>query len=493
MAARGTAVDLAAQTLPGAGSSFSGVRMIARLLSTLALLLVLLAPHAAAAQDVGQGSGAAGRVRAVADSVARAALERDVMAGMVVFAQRGRDTLILRAYGRAEVENSVPMSVDHVFQFASITKQFTAAAVLRLVQDGRVALDAPITNYLPAAPVRGRTITVRQLLAHTSGLPDYAESPRVGTIKRLDLPPDSLVALVMATPFYFEPGDFLRYSNTGFALLGQLIEKLSGKAYAAYVEEEVLRPSGARSAHFCNPRALVRHLARGYVATPSGLRPADFVSPYAPWAAGGFCGTVHDLAAWNAELHERRGGRILSQEMYREMVRPATIRGGRVARYGLGVALSEVAGRRAVQHGGDIDGFTTFTAYLPDDSLNVTVLINTQGPTRPDAVAGLLVEAALGTTRPANTAAPKNLAMFAGKYGGDVEITEVADGAPALRMKRGPMPPMVLRYVGRSNAEWVFTDGRSYFAFEAPPASGAQSPAIWADLGVALVRWERDR
>ena len=462
-------------------------------LRSTAALLLLLTPHAVHAQAQ-QRSGAARRVHAVVDSVARAAIERDVLAGMVVFAQRGRDTLILRAYGRAEVENSVPMSVDHVFQFASITKQFTAAAVLRLVQDGRVELDAPITNYLPAAPVRGRTITVRQLLAHTSGLPDYAESPRVGTIKRLDLPPDSLVALAAAAPFYFEPGDYLRYTNTGYALLGQLIEKLSGKAYAAYVEEEVLRPSGARSAHFCNPRALVKHLARGYTATSSGIRPADFISPHAPWAAGGFCGTVHDLAAWNAELHERRGGRILSQEMYREMVRPATIRGGRLARYGLGVALSTVAGRRAVQHGGDIDGFTTFTAYLPDDSLNVTVLINTQGPTRPDAVAGLLVEAALGTTRPATQTPPRNLATFAGKYGGDVEITvDVADGAPALRMKRGPMPPILLRYVGRSRAESVFTDGRSYFAFEAAPASGKGSPAIWADLGVSLVRWERDR
>ena len=466
--------------------------VIARLFSTLTLLLVLLAPHTAGAQQM-PGNTSAGRVRAVADSLAQAAIARDVMAGMVVFAQRGRDTLLLRAYGRADVENSVPMTTDHVFQFASITKQFTAAAVLKLVQEGRVALDAPIMTYLPAAPVRGLPITVRQLLAHTSGLPDYAESPRVGVIKRLDLPPDSLLALIAATPLYFEPGEFMRYSNTGFALLGQLIERVSGKPYAQFVEEAVLRPAGARTAHFCDPRALVMHIARGYTATPSGIRPADFISPHAPYAAGGFCGTVHDLAAWNAEIHARQGGHVLSSGVYREMVRPGTIRSGRKTRYGLGVGLSAVAGRRAFHHGGDIDGFTTFTAYLPDDSLNITVLINTQGPTRPDAVAGKLVEAALGAARVPTNAPPKNLAMFAGTYG-DVEIAVTSeDGAPALRMKRGPMSPMRLDYVGRAGAEWVFTDRRSIFSFEAPAAAGGRSPAIWADLGVGLLRWERDR
>jgi CubicO group peptidase (beta-lactamase class C family) len=437
----------------------------------------------------------AARVQAVVDSVARAALARDVMAGMVVVAVRGRDTLIMRAYGRAEVENAVPMTVQHVFQYASITKQFTAAAVLKLVEAGHIALDAPITQYLPDAPVQGQTITVRQLLAHTAGIADYAESPRIATIKRLDFTPDSLAALVAATPFYFTPGEQMRYSNTGFLLAGQLITRVSGKPYAEYVVDQVLRPAGAVHARFCNPRALVRHLARGYAATPDGLRPADFISPHAPFAAGGFCGTAYDLAAWNAEVHGRQGGRVLSKTSYAELTRVATLRGGRQTRYGLGVGVSDVAGRRALHHGGDIDGFTTFTAYLPDDSLNVTVLINTQGPTRPDAVAALVVEAALGA-RPLKAAGspPRDLSMFAGKYGDDVEFEVVMDGAVrTLRMKRGPMPPMLLRYSGRDGSAWTFTDGRARYSFEPPASRNSGSPAVWADLGVALVRWERNR
>jgi hypothetical protein len=170
------------------------------------------------------------------------------------------------------------------------------------------------------------------------------------------------------------------------------------------------------------------------------------------------------------------------------------VAGGRRTRYGLGVALSDLAGQPAVHHGGDIDGFTTFTAYLPDDSLNITVLINTQGPTRPDAVAVAVVEAALGPhrQRPAGQG-PGDLTMFAGRYDDDVTVSSVGKGNSSLRLTRGPLPPAELRYAGRSGSGWTFTDGRARYTFE-PPASGAsRSSVLWADLVVSLVRWERAR
>lgn len=468
------------------------------------------APHVRAPR--GDPAAARARVAAALDSVAAAAVGGGRVAGFVAVAVRGRDTLAARAYGRADVENDAPLSVGHVFQLASITKQLTAAAVLTLVDAGRVALDAPLARYLPdtplgADPASGRPVTVRQLLSHTSGVPDYAESPRLGAIGRLDVPPDTLVALVRGTPFYFPPGSQMRYSNTNFALLGQLVERVSGQPYAAYVEAHVARPAGLAHTHFCDPQALVPRLARGYAYAPpagpnggpGGLRPAAFISPRVPWAAGGFCSTAGDLTRWNQAVHAARGGAVLSAASYAAMTRPGTVDGGRRTRYGLGVMLGDVAGRRAVAHGGDINGFTTYTAYLPDDSLSVTVLVNTQGPTRPDAVVAAVVQAALGPApgdaSPAVAATVPPLAPFAGRYGDDVAVEPAANGgAPALRFLRGPLPPALLRYAGPGpdGRGWTFTDGRARYTFE-PPAAGraGPSPAIWADLGVSLVRWER--
>jgi CubicO group peptidase (beta-lactamase class C family) len=474
-------------------------RIVRRATAALArhavVALALLIPPAAGRAQLPEG--AARRARAALDSIADATVARGRAAGLVGVVVRGADTLVARAYGRADVENDVPLTLGHVFQLASITKQFTAAAVLALVDSGVVALDAPITRYLPDAPVRGQPMTVRQLLGHTSGLPDFAESPRGRAIGRLDVPPDTVLALVRDTPLYFAPGALMRYSNTGFVLLGQLIERASGRPYAAYVEERVLRRAGATGARFCDPEALVPRIARGYALGASGLRPAVFVSPRVPWAAGGFCGTAADLVAWNAGVHAARGGRVLTSASYAELTRAGTVAGGRRTRYGLGVSLVEVAGRRAFQHGGDIAGFTTFTAYLPDDSLSVTVLVNTQGPTRPDVVAAALVHAALGAphaSRTAHASTPRDLAPFTGRFGGDAVFSAVTDGAdaPALRLARGPLPPVLLRFAGRDADGWTFTDGRARYTFE-PATDAAGSRTLWADLGVALVRWERAR
>lgn len=439
---------------------------------------------------------------AALDSVASDAVRDGRIAGIVAIVTRGADTLVARAYGRADAENDAPLSVDHVFQLASITKEFTAAAVLTLVDAGRVALDAPLVRYLPDTPLgtdpaSGHAVTIRELLAHTAGVPDYAESPRMAAIRRLDVPPDTLLALARATPFYFPPGDQMRYSNTGFVLLGQLIERVSGQPYAAYVESHVLRPAGLVRTRFCDPQAFVPRLARGYAYAAGGLRPSAFISPRVPWSAGGFCGTAGDLTTWNRAVHAMRGGAVISAASYAAMTTPAIVSGGRHTRYGLGVQLTDVAGRRAVAHGGDIDGFTTYTAYLPDDSLSVTVLVNTQGPTRPDAVAATLIQAALGSAPTERAMAPAPaLIPFAGHYADDVTV-EVTDGAaPTLRLTRGPLPPVPLHFVALDTDGWMFTDGRARYTFERPTerdtaSPAGMSPAMWADLGVALVRWKR--
>ncbi|HEU4454713.1 MAG TPA: serine hydrolase domain-containing protein, partial [Longimicrobium sp.] len=367
----------------------------------------------------------------LADSLVRAAVAEGRAAGAVVVVQRGSEAPITRAYGLADVENAVPMTAEHVFPIASVTKQFTAAAVLQLVEQGKVELDEPITTYLPDAPTQGARITVRHLLTHTAGLQDVTEVPGFRSVERLDLTPDSTIALVRNAPLHFAPGEQMRYSNTGYLLLGRLIEVVSGKSYEEYLSQHLFRPAGMRSSRYCDQRALIPHRASGYELAPEGLVRPRFISLRIPYAAGGICATAGDLAAWNRALHD---GRILRPGSLVEMARPGKLRSGRRTRYGMGLAVGTLAGHPARHHGGDIQGFTSYSAYFPHDSLSVVVLVNTQGPARPDAIveqiaAGLLGQAPTPAGSPGREHAPAaDLASFVGEYGDGVRVTAATGG-----------------------------------------------------------------
>jgi hypothetical protein len=168
--------------------------------------------------------------------------------------------------------------------------------------------------------------------------------------------------------------------------------------------------------------------------------------------------------------------------MLDEMVRPTSLGAGHVTRYGLGVGVGTIAGHRAYHHGGDIDGFTSYLAWFPADSLSIAVLINTQGPVRPDPLLARIAEAVLGPDRAPSAPPPGNLDRFTGRYGGDVVVT-ASDGA--LTLVRGPLPPARLRFAGGT----TFTDGRARYTFE--PGTG-RAARVWADLVWAFVRWDRD-
>jgi D-alanyl-D-alanine carboxypeptidase len=445
--------------------------------ASLAALPLVLAATAARAQQPDRA-----RAAAVLDSLARAPVEARQVAGLVVAVVKGSDTLLVRAYGQADVENEVPMTVGHVFQIASVTKEFTAAAVLKLVENGKLRLDDDVTRYLPDAPTQGRKVTIRQLLSHTSGIADVAELPGFQGVKRRDLPPDSVVALVRNEPFYFPPGEQMRYSNTGYLVLGELIETVSGRPYADFLAETLFRPTAMAHSRDCDQRAVIPRRVSGYDFTDAGFRRAEFISLRIPFAAGGLCSTALDLIAWNQALHQ---GRILGPAAYAEMTRAQPLAGGRRTRYGLGLGLGTLAGHRAYHHGGDIQGFTSYLAYFPDDSLSVAVLMNTQGPSRPDALVERIANAALDPVAPAgHVAARPKLSRFVGTYGGG-EIT-VSEAERGLRLVRGPLPPADLRFVGGT----TFTDGRALYTF-AP--NGGAATTLWADLTWALVRWDRTR
>ncbi|HEX6050083.1 MAG TPA: serine hydrolase domain-containing protein, partial [Gemmatimonadaceae bacterium] len=266
--------------------------------------LAALALAALALAALGASTAAAQPSRTLTqklDSLAGSGVLENRAAGIVTAVVKGNDTLLFKGYGKADVEWDVPMPADAMFEIGSVTKQFTAAAVMQLVEAGKITLDDDITKYVPNTPVHGRRVTIRHLLNHTSGIPSYTDvGNRFGRVMRLDLARDSLVAMVANDSLMFEPGRYFYYNNTGYYLLGMLIEKVSGKTYAEFLQERLFAPLGMTSTSYCSPKAIVKHRAQGYDVRGGQLLNTDYVSMELPYAAGSLCSSVRDLVKWTA-------------------------------------------------------------------------------------------------------------------------------------------------------------------------------------------------
>jgi CubicO group peptidase (beta-lactamase class C family) len=245
-----------------------------------------LAALAASARAHGRGGDS--ELEAAVDRIAADALERRPLPGLSVAVARGGRIVLSKGYGHADLERKVPASAETVYQLGSISKQFTAAAVMRLVERGQVNLDDPLTKYLPDYPVRGRRVLIHHLLHQTSGIKEFF------TVKGFDElesgPPDKysrqdLVDLFKREPFVYEPGERWAYSNSNYTLLGRIIEKASGLAYEQYLQETFFRPLGLSATHSCGSRPAGGRFAKGYMPREGGFAPA---SPRAhPTSCGG--------------------------------------------------------------------------------------------------------------------------------------------------------------------------------------------------------------
>jgi D-alanyl-D-alanine carboxypeptidase len=264
-----------------------------------------------------RAAGAA--LRRTIDSLVNDALTEGPVAAMSVAVVRGHDTIVMKGYGLADVENDVRASERTVYRIGSITKQFTAAAVLQLVEQGRLSLDDSIGKHLPTVPAGWRRIPIRQLLNHTSGIPSYTSAgPRWATRMRLDLPHDTLIGIVANDSMDFAAGSQFRYNNTGYYLLGMLIERLTGRSYADVVRDQLAMPLGLRATLYCETRPLIKHRAQGYqVGSDDKLANADALSMTQPFSAGALCSTVGDLVAWQRAL---AAGRVVKPSSYTAMI-----------------------------------------------------------------------------------------------------------------------------------------------------------------------------
>jgi len=339
----------------------------------------------------GSGSLCASSVAAIEASVSNTMAQG--APGMVVGVARAGEPLYVRAFGLADLEHNVPVIRDTVFKLASITKQFTAAAVLRLVDDGEVSLDDRLSRFVPEVPQAGQ-VTLYQLLVHTSGIPDYAEDPAGLRTKSVARTPAEMVEWIagLKPQFHFDPGTRWSYSNSNYVLLGVVVERVSGQSLGAFFAERLSRPAGLMATTFDDPRDVVPNRSQGYrkdKGSAGGYANADWISPTIPGAAGGLRTTVDDLLRWS---HALFSGRVLVSDTVTLMVSAGKLGDGRTTKsgmpeewqrglnsdYGMGVFVTDTSVGRRIWHAGDIDGFSTWLAHYPDVDVTIAVMQNSE-------------------------------------------------------------------------------------------------------------------
>lgn len=352
------------------------------------------------------------------DSLVNAPIKAGQVVGASVAVVKGRDTILVKGYGKANVELDVatPVAGTAIYEIGSITKQFTGAAIMQLVEQGKVSLDDDVTKYLPTFKTGGRKVTLRRLLDHSSGMRSYTEIAAARSFFPLQLPRDTMLRVVESQPWDFEPGEEQIYNNSAFFLVGLVIEKVSGMPYGEYVRKNLFDRAGMPDAHYCSETAIKRGKTSGYDFDASGPIQKRPLSHQWPYAAGSLCMTVRDLVAWNEALH--RTNKILSAASYKEMIRPDTLNDGYRVGYAKGLSLTPVLGHPSLHHGGGINGWTTENMYFPAESLSVIVFYNTSGPSGPSEVAEAIVRAMLGVREPAAVPVTGDIARFRGTYAG---------------------------------------------------------------------------
>ena len=326
------------------------------------------------------GSGLAQNVARM-EEVIEARVKDSSFMGSVLVA-RDAEIVLNKGYGFANVEWQIPNAPTTKFRLGSLTKQFTAASILLLEERGKLKLEDHIKQYMPDAPASWDAITINNLLTHTSGLFNYTALPDFTATMPLPLTPQQIVDKIRNRSLDFEPGSKMSYSNSGYIVLGMIIEKASGEGYASFVQKNLFDPIGMKDSGYDSVTTIIVHRASGYRPGPGGPSNAPYLDMSLPYAAGALYSTSEDLLRWERALF---GGKVLKPASLEKMTTP--FKGD----YALGLVVRQVDGRRIVEHNGGINGFNTLLAYYPESHVTVVVLANLNGQT-PEAIG-----AALGT------------------------------------------------------------------------------------------------
>ncbi|NNE90072.1 MAG: beta-lactamase family protein [Verrucomicrobiales bacterium] len=314
------------------------------------------------------------------DELVSSIAERQIKAGRVVGVSigiaRGDEIVHLKGYGTADLENDVAATEKGVYRIGSITKMFTAAAILLLVEEEKLNLDDPLSKFIPDYPEPvGDEVTVLHLLQHTSGIFSFTDIPNRRLQMRMDVKHEEVVERFKDKPVHFEPGEKFRYCNSGYFLLGMIIEKVSGQKYGAFLEERIFQPLDLKSTYLDRNLRVIPHRVRGYAKWGENTVNANYTSMTQPFSAGAMASTAGDLIHWQRALVN---GDLLKPESYEQMTTAGERNDGKSIPYGLGCFVNPGDDNKPKQiwHGGGIPGFISELVYFPESDLTIVILTN---------------------------------------------------------------------------------------------------------------------
>ena len=371
--------------------------MMPKLSAVCAAVLVLLAVPVVEARDVTSATASQQSLAAELDKLISPHYKADAPGATVIVVKDGT-TVFRKAYGLADIARKVPLTPETSLRLGSITKQFTAVGILLLAEEGKLSVQDDITKYLPGYPTHGKKISIEHLLTHTSGIVSYTGKPGYVETMARDMPVSAMIDSFKNDPLEFDPGSRYKYNNSGYFLLGAIIEKVSGQPYAKFLEQRIFLPLQMHQTAYeghergAGPRAL------GHSPQDTHFGPSQPLSMTQPYAAGALVSSVDDLARWDAALSS---GKLLKEASWKQATTPYRLSTGKPNTYGYGWDIDKLQGAPMVAHGGAINGFNTFALRLPADQVYVAVLSNTDsGMARSDLVAKKAAALAIGKPYP---------------------------------------------------------------------------------------------
>lgn len=314
------------------------------------------------------------QLAAKVDEYMNAAVQAEGFSGSILVARDG-SPVASKGYGSANIELNVPNTPQTVFRLASLTKQFTALAVMMLQERGKLSTGDPICKYLDNCPAAWQPITIRQLLTHTSGIPNYTSFPDFAKTAMLPATHESFIGRVRDRPLDFAPGEKFNYNNTGYYLLGVILERAAGKAYEDFLQENIFTPLAMKNTGFDHPARIIKNRAAGYEGQGERIHNASYIDMSNGYASGAIVSTTEDLLLWDKALYTDR---LVSRKSLDEMFLPfKELAPGK--NYAYAWWLEKQSDRQAISHSGHINGFATYLMRYPSERVTVIVLSNNRG------------------------------------------------------------------------------------------------------------------